>query len=324
MYQHRINHGNNMITRFLLLPVVALLAAFTAARAADPTSSKSSAAEAADRAAIRAAADSYVAAYNRGDAKAVARLWSEQGQWVEPDGRTVEGRAAIQKEMEVMFATSKGVHLELLDFNVRFVTPDVAVEEGKVRVTRRGEEPTDSTYIAIDHKQNGKWLLNTVRETDEPAADEEVGADSPLSELGWLVGEWGNSDSKSGVSAATTVSWTKNKTFLNYSFKVSVPGMDDLEGTQVIGWDPAAGTIRSWMFDCDGGFGEGTWTKRDNHWIIKFKQVLPDGGKATATNIYTIVDKNTITWQSIGREIDGQFMDNVGPIKIVRKAEKAK
>ena len=66
--------------------------------------------------------------------------------------------------------------------------------------------------------------------------------------------------------------------------------MDDLEGTQVIGWDPAAGTIRSWMFDSDGGFGEGIWTKNDNTWIVKFSQVLPDGRKASATNIYTLVD----------------------------------
>jgi uncharacterized protein (TIGR02246 family) len=313
-----------MLTR-ILLPGVMLTVALNATRAADSTSAASKSGDVADVAAIRAMADSYVAAYNRGDAKAVANCWSEKGQWIGPDGKPVEGRAAIQKELEVMFALAKGLHLEILDFSVRFVTPDVAVEEGKVRVTRPGEEPSDSTYIAIDHKQNGKWLLDTVRETDEPAAGEEaVGPDSPLKELGWLVGEWGNSDSKSGVTASTTVSWTKNKKFLNYSFKISVPGEEDLEGTQVIGWDPAAGTIRSWMFDCDGGIGEGTWTKKDNHWIVKFKQILPDGGKASATNIYTIEDNNTITWQSIGREIDGQFMENVGPFKIVRKAETAK
>ncbi len=98
-----------------------------------------------------------------------------------------------------------------------------------------------------------------------------------------------------------------------------MPDGDDFEGTQVIGWDPAEGTIRSWMFDSDGGFGEGTWTKKDNRWTIKFKQVLPDGRRASATNIYTIIDNNTITWQSIGREVDGQFMPNVGPVKVVRK-----
>jgi uncharacterized protein (TIGR02246 family) len=320
---HFFNYRTTTIMRYSL-PIVALLAVVLVARAADPTSSKSNTSEAADRAAIRAVADAYVAAYNRGDAKAVAGYWSENGQWINPDGKPINGRAAIRKELEEMFALSKGLHLEIVDFSVRFVTPDVAVEEGKVRVTRPGEEPSDSSYIAIDHKQNGEWLLDTVRETDEPAAEADSPSDSPLKELGWLVGEWGNSDSKSGITASTNVSWTKNKAFLNYSFKVSVPGEEDLEGTQVIGWDPAEGTIRSWMFDCDGGFGEGTWTKKDNHWIIKFKQVLPDGGKASATNIYTIIDKDTITWQSIGREIDGQFMDNVGPIKVVRKTEKAK
>ena len=142
---------------------------------------------------------------------------------------------------------------------------------------------------------------------------------SPLNDLGWLVGEW--SDPSGDRAISTTVSWTKNKSFLSYSFKVSVPGTDDLEGTQVIGWDPAAGTIRSWMFDSDGGFGEGTWSKKDNRWTVKFKQVLPDGRKASATNIYTIVDKNTITWQSIGRQVDGQFLSNIGPVKVIRKVK---
>jgi uncharacterized protein (TIGR02246 family) len=320
MYRILIHRGAQWATRMLFAVGLAAVSIHVA-RAADPTAAKSKSSEAADRAAIRAAADSYTAAYNRGDAKAVARLWSEKGQWIEPDGKPVEGRAAIEKELQKMFAEGKGLHLELLDFSVRFVTPDVAVEEGKVRVTRPGETPSDSTYIAVDSKQHGHWLLDTVRETDLPAAEEESGPDSPLQELGWLVGQWGDASRDAAIS--TTVNWTKNKTFLNYSFKVSVPGVDDLEGTQVIGWDPAAQTIRSWMFDSDGGFGEGTWTKKDNHWVIKFKQVLPDGRKASATNIYTIVDANTVTWQSIGREIDGKFMDNVGPIKVIRKTEKA-
>jgi hypothetical protein len=153
----------------------------------------------------------------------------------------------------------------------------------------------------------------------KPGAAEPAGQPaSPLQDLAWLVGEWGDTGPDTAIS--TTIRWTKNKTFLSYSFKASAPGMDDLEGTQVIGWDPAAGTIRSWMFDSDGGFGEGTWTKKGNRWIIKFKQVMPDGRKASATNIYTVVDANTITWQSIGREVDGKFLENVGPIQIVRKA----
>jgi hypothetical protein len=74
------------------------------------------------------------------------------------------------------------------------------------------------------------------------------------------------------------------------------------------------------MFDSDGGFGGGTWSKHDNSWVVKFSQVLPDGCKASATNIYTQVDSNTITWKSIGRKVDGEFLPNVEEVKMVRKA----
>ena len=135
--------------------------------------------------------------------------------------------------------------------------------------------------------------------------------------MAWLVGEW--CDASAEATGATTVAWTKNKAFLTYGFKVSAPDMDDLEGTQVIGWDPAAGTIRSWMFDSDGGFGEGTWSKKDNDWIVKFSQVLPDGRTASATNIYTLVDGNSFTWKSIGRKVGDEFLPNIDAIKMVRK-----
>ena len=264
--------------------------------------------------AIRAAVESYVAAYNRGDAKAVAAHWSESGEWTSPSGQRFQGRQAIEKEMQAIFAENKGVRIECINPTVRLVSPDVAMEEGTVRVVRPGELPDDSTYLAIHVKKDGQWKLDSVHETsvaDVPAASPQ------LQDLAWLVGEWG--DQSPDAAIAADVTWTKNKTFLSYAFKASAPGMDDLEGTQVIGWDPAAGTIRSWMFDSDGGFGEGIWTKKDNSWIIKFSQVLPDGRKASATNIYTLIDANTFTWKSIGRKVGEDFLPNVEEVKIVRK-----
>lgn len=115
------------------------------------------------------------------------------------------------------------------------------------------------------------------------------------------------------------MTWTKNKTFLSYSFRVAAPEMDELEGTQIIAWDPAGGTIRSWMFDSDGGFGEGTWTKKGNSWVVKFSQVVPDGRRASATNIYTPGDTNTFTWRSIGRKLDQEFLPNIEEVKMIRK-----
>lgn len=268
----------------------------------------------ADRAAIRAAIESYVTAFNRGDAKAVAAHWSEAGQWISPRGERFEGRAAIEKEMQAVFSQSKGAKLEVLQPTVRLVSADVAVEEGTVRVTQRDQSFSESTYVAIHVKQKGQWKLDSVRETDLP---ESAPPNSPLAELAWLVGQW--RDASAEAAGETTITWTKNKAFLTYGFKVSTPGMDDLEGTQVIGWDPAAGTIRSWMFDSDGGFGEGTWSKKGDDWVVKFEQVMPDGRIASATNIYTLFDANTFTWKSIGRKVGDEFLPNVEPIKMVRK-----
>jgi len=264
--------------------------------------------------AIRAAVQSYVAAYNRGDAKAVASHWSQSGIWISPSGQRFQGRETIEKQIETLFAENKGVRIEVLDPSIRLVSADVAVEEGTVRVIRPGESPSDSTYLAIHVKQDGQWKLESVRETE--VAD--VPAASPqLQDLAWLVGEWGDASTDAGIAAKVT--WTKNKAFLTYTFKASAPGMEDLEGTQVIGWDPAAGTIRSWMFDSDGGFGEGTWTRKGDSWIVKFSQVLPDGRKAAATNIYTLIDANTFSWKSIGRKVGDEFLPDVEEVKIVRK-----
>ncbi len=264
--------------------------------------------------AIRAAVESYVDAYNRGDAKAVASHWSESAEWISPSGQRFQGRQAIQDEMQSLFADRQEVRIEVINPSIRLISPEVAMEEGIVRVIRPAELPSDSTYLAIHVKQDGRWKLDSVRETELP----DVPAASPhLEDLAWLVGEW--IDQSSEATVESNVVWTKNKTFLSYSFKVSVPGMDDLEGTQVIGWDPAAGTIRSWMFDSDGGLGEGVWSKRGDGWIVKFSQVLPDGRKASATNMYTLLDANTFTWKSVGRKLGSEFLPNTAEVTVVRK-----
>jgi uncharacterized protein (TIGR02246 family) len=264
-----------------------------------------------DVAAIRAGVKSYVEAYNRGDAKAVAEHWSDAGQWVSPDGEKFTGKEAIAKALGQMFEDRQGVTISVDDPEIRLITDDVAVEEGTVHVASPDGPPSSSTYQAIHVKKNGKWKLNSVRETEVVELPAPSGA---LQDLAWLVGEWGDAD---GGSTAK-VAWTKNKTFLTYSFKVATDEGDDLEGTQVIGWDPVNETIRSWMFDSDGGFGEGIWSRRDNTWVVKFQQTLADGRTASATNVYTLADGNSFTWKSIGRQIDGQYIPNIEEVKIAR------
>ena len=68
---------------------------------------------------------------------------------------------------------------------------------------------------------------------------------------------------------------------------------------------PAAGQLRSWVFDDDGGFGDGAWTREGKRWEIKAAGVQGDGSELTATNIITPVDRDTFLWQSVDRTLDG-------------------
>src|SRR5215208_3756215 len=70
-----------MLAGVLLLPFIVC---------ADDAKTESSS----DEDAIRASVRSYVAAYNHGDAKAVAAHWSDQGQWVSPSGKKFTGKEA--------------------------------------------------------------------------------------------------------------------------------------------------------------------------------------------------------------------------------------
>lgn len=272
---------------------------------------------AADEAAIRKAVRSYVDAFQRGDARAVARHWSSQGVYVCPSGERFQGPAAIEKEYAAYFAGSSGRKIELGTPSIRFLAPNVAVEEGTARVSRRGEPLTETSYIAIHVKQRGGWKLDSVRETALPSAPAPPSHSERLKGLEWMIGHWVDKDENSTID--TVCQWTKNKNFITRSFSVAIKDRIELEGTQVIGWDPAAGNIRSWMFDSEGGFGEGVWTRKGQSWIIKTSRTLSGGEKASAINVITPVDRNSFTWQSTGREIDGELQPNIDEVTVVRK-----
>ena len=290
----------------LFMMIVAFSSGLTAAEKAGQ--------QTADEAAIRKAVQSYVAAFQLGDAKALARHWSNEGVYVSPSGQRFQGRAAIEKEFAAYFAESSGEQIEVSNPTIRFLTPSVAIEEGTARVTQAGEPPVESSYLAVHVKQGGAWRLDSVRETVIPTAPSHY---EYLKDLEWMIGEWVDEDGNSSVE--TVCAWTKNKNFITRSFKVSIKDHIDIEGTQVIGWDPAAQSIRSWMFDSDGGFGDALWSRQGNRWTINASRTLNGGEKASAINVLTYVDDDHFTWQSTGREIDGELLPNIEAVTVVRK-----
>src|SRR6201981_484701 len=83
-----------------------------------------------DKEAIFNNAKGFVDAFEKGDAKAVAAFWAEDGDYVDLDGRHLRGRAAIEDAFKEFFEENKGLKLRIDVKSVRFVTPDVAIGDG--------------------------------------------------------------------------------------------------------------------------------------------------------------------------------------------------
>src|SRR4051794_29148112 len=56
-------------------------------------------------------AKDFVAAFNKGDARAVAAFWVPDGDYIDEGGRVTKGRAALEKLYEKQFAAQKGARL---------------------------------------------------------------------------------------------------------------------------------------------------------------------------------------------------------------------
>jgi hypothetical protein len=139
-------------------------------------------------------------------------------------------------------------------------------------------------YSAVHVKRDGKWMLD--RMSEEPVRVVPSNYER-LKDLEWMIGTWVDQDETARVE--TTCSWTKNHNFITRSFTISIGDQIEMSGMQLIGWDPATQRIRSWVFDSDGGFGDATWSKKENRWIINAAATLPDGRKSSAMNIMTVV-----------------------------------
>src|SRR5262245_37183050 len=75
-------------------------------------------------------AQEFIDAFNKGDAKAVSGFWTPDGDYVDQDGRTIKGRAAIEKLYEKVFAERKGAKLTIIVGSRRQVSPEVVLEDG--------------------------------------------------------------------------------------------------------------------------------------------------------------------------------------------------
>lgn len=252
--------------------------------------------------AVRAAMRSYVEAFNKHDAAAVASWWAANAVYVDAvTGQQVEGRKTIQTDFQSLFAADPGIRLSGNVSSVRMVTDSVASVAGSSVVFRTDAEPSESSFTAVMVRQGERWVFDSVRETTLPAPARAADA---LQKLEWMVGRW--VDRSDDVVVVTTVRWGANRSFLIRSFRVDDGSAMQREGTQVIGWDPRARHIRSWSFNSDGSFGEGIWSQSGEEWLVKSSQTLADGRTGSGTFVMKPLDDDAMTVQLIGHEIEGE------------------
>ncbi len=266
---------------------------------------------------IREKSKAYLDAFNRGDAAALAAHYAKDAEVVDRAGKVTRGREAIQKELESFFSKNKGVKVEQSCDAVRQVTPDVIIERGCITMNPSNAPPIHNRYTAVIVRRDGQWLIENLRTTEDAAASADGG---PLHQLDWLIGEWVEADDKSVIH--TIAEWTPGKKFIFRTYSIYLKDRVDAQGTEVIGWDAANKSIRSWVFESDGDFGERAWSKKDDRWVVKCTGTLADGKKMSSVNIIRPIDPNRIGFQSTARDFGGRLEPNTEEIIVVRKQPK--
>ncbi len=261
-----------------------------------------------DRAAVQKAIDGFAAAFQKGDGKAVAALWTAEGEYVGDDGTTIRGRAALEKDYAEFFAKNPENTLDVDVDSIRFPSRDTAVVEGHFKLrTGKTKELVVSRCSFLYAREDGKWLIAIAREWP--------GDGLSLRDLEWLIGTW--ESKRDGVTVSTKYAWTANKSFLRSDFSVTRDGTTST-GMQMIGKMPSTGGLHTWTFEDEGGIGDTDVTRDGKKWVFAARGSTADGRVLTATNIMTPIDADSFLWQSVGRTLDGEALADQPPIKVTR------
>jgi len=267
-----------------------------------------------DEKALQSVAEAYTRAYNAGDARSLASLFTEDAEVMDENKERLRGRRMIEDVFGSLFRNRPGARIAISPASLRFLGPDAAQEEGRTEVKSPGGElPAIRHYTVLFVKTGNRWMYSSVREEHGTSLTHH----ERLRELEWLVGDWLDESPDSVVQA--TCRWTEDQNFLLRDFTVHVQGKSVMTVMERIGWDPSTRQIKSWVFDSEGGHGTGLWSRNANEWVIKSTGILPDGRTATATHVLTRVSPQSARWASIERTVGDQVVPDHTEYVMVRR-----
>ena len=229
--------------------------------------------------AVRGNSQALIDAYNRGDTKGLAALFCPQAELVDDAGNVHKGREAIAAIYAKFIERFPGAKMELDIDSLHFAAPGIAIEDGtRTVITGDQTERATNRYTMVHVKRDEGWVIASAREVPD---DPDPTPHDRLEPLAWMVGDW--VDESSEVAISISCRWADSGNFLLLDFDAKVQGETVMKSNQRIGWEPLAGRIRSWVFDSDGGYGQGEWTEVDGNWVVKSTAVLPNGLTGSAT-----------------------------------------
>src|SRR6516164_7015368 len=83
-----------------------------------------------DESVIRGNIEAFVKAFNAGDAKAIAELFASEAQIVDDEGKTTQGRDAIEKVFAGIVAETPRPQMSVEVESIRFIGTALAIENG--------------------------------------------------------------------------------------------------------------------------------------------------------------------------------------------------
>jgi uncharacterized protein (TIGR02246 family) len=265
---------------------------------------------------VRETLAAYVAAYNKKDPAKIVELFTQDGTLIDSDDVAIRGRDAIAQEFSDAADEPSTYTLDGKTERIRLITPDVAQAEGVSRLVSPKEATISNRFVALLSRQGAAWKIVEIREYPAPTAS--VAPYERLKELEWLVGEW--IDESEDVQVSSTVRWGQGKAYLLRDYSVQVKGEPATSGMMVIAWDPQTAQIKSWIFNADGGRGEGSWTRAtDNQWVVKAHGSTGDGRATSATQIISLVNKDAVKTTSTDRVVAGEIAGDIEDVIMVRK-----
>ena len=255
-----------------------------------------------------------MAAFNRGSASDVAALFLPNAEFTDDAGNVHKGRKEIETVLTAFFKKFPGAQLQQKLKSSRPIASWMAIQDGEQTiVTKDGKEKSENEITAVLVRLETGWAYATLQQT--PKA-EETSIHDRLEPLAWLIGDWVDEDPEANI--AFSCRWSEDKSFLTINYDTRMRGKNEIKSTQRIGWDPLTEQVRSWVFDSDGGYGGGYWTRVDKSWIIKSTAVLPDGQTGSATIVIEPVGRDKFVMKGLDRILGDSTLPDF-QVPIVRK-----